>query len=374
MLEFVALYVQICRLTSEPVIGLPQHSSTIMTHMASHTDHETTKGFSLLTSLRQHFAALRQQDASVAAPQVQSDPNEFCTPYWGQSYDPQSSSGITTVLGSQALTSPDRQHGTARPAKHPKTPSKSSLVLHNTKLGCHKRRQHHRRHKHPQEHQKQILHYQHPALHLLAEDHPETGQRFQLEPAYPSAPPEAVNCEAAATRASGHTLQFHHMCQNACMLSLGCSSTPNQQSSLKQLYNPMSSPHLGAAMLAEPCTTQASAHNSHLGCIRAQPRLMWQNSLKPTDSHAGRTDVSLRVNQGRQSAHTFQIASDLSKAGQLCTQNLHAAVRGSLQLMHRFVVRRSAIAHMGVFTTGISLACASKFAHMQTPVYVSCLC
>lgn len=358
-------------------MGLPQHSSTAMAHMASYTDHETTKGFSLLTSLRQHFAALRQQDASflpepdVLASQLQSAPKECCTPHWGQSYDLQHSSDKITALGSQALTSPDPQRRTAQPAKPAKKPSKSSVFLHDTKLRCHKQRQHHRRHKRPEKNQEQSLC---PALHSLAEEHPETGQRFQLESALLSGPPEAVNCEAAGTTALGHTLQFHHMCQNACTPSLGQSSTPNQQSCLKQRHDPRSSPLSGAAMTA-PCTTQASAHDSHFGCIRAQPRLMWQNSLKPTDSNLERKeDICLRLNQGRQSTHTFLIASDLSKAGQLRTQNLHAAVRGSLQLMHRFVVRRSAIAHMGVFTTGISLACFINIAHIQNAAYVSCLC
>ena len=330
--------------------------------MASYIEHDTIKGFSLLTSLRQHFAALRQQDASVSASvsalQPQSKPTQFCTAYWGQPYDLHHSSDKTTALGNQALASPDPQCRTAQPTKPAKKPSKSSIFLHNTKLRSHKQRQHNRQHKHPEKNQEQSVHNRHPAPNLLAEDHSETDQHVQLESAHQSAPPEAVNWEAAATTALGDTLQLYHMCQTACMPSLGHSSPPsppNQQLVLKQLYDPMSSPLPKAAVTA-PCTTQASAHGSHLGCIRAQPRLMWQSSLKPTDSHAGRTDICLRLTQSCQSAHTFRISSDLSNAGQLRIQNLHAAVRGSLQLMHRFVVRRSAIAHMGVFTTGSSLA------------------
>lgn len=326
------------------------HSPTIMAHTASYIDHETTNGFSLLTSLRQHFAALRQQAASVSAPQPQSNPNEFCTPYWGQPYDLQHNSDKTTAhktTGSRALTPPDHQRGATQPAKYARKSSKSSVFVHNTKLRCHKQRQHHRRHNHPAKNQEQSLHNQHSARHLLAEGHPEPDQ---LERGYQSSA-----LPAAATTASGHTSQFHHMSQNACTPSFGLTSAPHQQSVLKQLYDPMSSPLPRAAVTA-PCTTHASAHGSHFGCIRAQPRLMWQSSLKPTDSHAGRTDICLRLTQACQSAHTFQILSDLSNAGQLRIQNLHAAVRGSLQLMHRFVVRRSAIAHMGVFTTGISLA------------------
>ena len=338
------------------MIGLQQH-----THSSTgDTAHQTTKGFSLLTSLRQHFAALRQQDAGFPEPQPQTTPDDPCTPYWVQPYDLQHNSHKTVVLGSQAFTSPDPQFMNVKPAKHTKQPIRSSVFLRNSKVRSHKQRQQHRQQQ-QEKHHEHVLHNKHPVSHLLAED-PHSSQHLQAEPACFSAP--QVSYYAAATAASGQALQVHHL-QDGCTPLVGHTSTVNQQSCLQQLHNSTpSSPGPGAAAL-QPCSTQASAHDSHFGCIRAQSRVMWQNSPKPTDSIPDRTDLCLRLDQGRQSAHTFQIASDFSKAGQLRSQNLHAAVRASLQHMHRFVVRRSAIAHMGVFTTGTSLACFNNNAYMQ---------
>lgn len=338
------------------MMGLQQHmhGSTSKAHLGT-TDHETKKGFSLLTSLRQHFAALRQQDAGVPAPQPQTTHDDPCTPYWVQPYDPQHNSHKTVVLGSQAVTSSDPQCMNVQPAKHTKQPIRSSVFLRNSKVRRHKQRLHHRRHQQQHEH---VLHNNHPVSHLLAED-PQSSQRVQPEPAC-----EAVRYEAPVTAASGQALQMHHL-QDGCTPSIGLTSTVNQQSCLQQLHNSTPSNPGPEAVAIKPYTIQASGHDSHFGCIRAQPRGMWQNTPKPTDSIPDRTDLCLRLNQGRQGAHTFQIASDLSKAGQLRTQNLHAAVRVSLQLMHRFVVRCSAIAHMGVFTTGAILACFNNIAYRQ---------
>ena len=96
----------------------------------------------------------------------------------------------------------------------------------------------------------------------------------------------------------------------------------------------------------------SNAINSTDGCIRAEPKQSWQGRPKPTVSIYAVTDLGLGRVQGRQSPHTFQIACGLSRSGQLRAPNLHAAVTASMRLMHRFVVRRSAIASMGVFTTG----------------------
>ena len=332
-----------------------------MAHTACNTDHETTKGFSLLTSLRQHFAALRQQDAVFPALQPQTTPDGSSTPCWVQPYDLQLNSHKTTVLGSRALTLSDPQCINIQPGKHTKEPIRFPGCSRNNKVRRHKQRQHHKWHQQQQKHQERFLHNKHAVSHLLAED-PQSPQRLQPEPANLSAPQEAVSCEGAATASLGQALQVHHL-RNCCVSSVGYKSTLNQQSSLQQFDNSTpSSPDPGADAI-KPYITQASARDSRCGCIRAQPRLMWQNPLKPTDSIPDKTHLLMGLNQGQQTAHTFQIAFDLSKAGQLRTQNLHAAVRASLHLLHRFVVRRSAIAHMGVFTTGISLACLNNIAY-----------
>ena len=343
-------------LLKKPVMGLQQHThnSTTMAQTAYEFDHETTKGFSLLTSLRQHFAALRQQNADVLAPQPKTTLDDLCAPYWVQPYDLQHNDHKIAVLGCQALASSRPQCSNVQPAKPTKQPMRSPVFLCNSKVRRHKQRQHHRRHQQQEKHHEHVLHNNHPISHLLAED-PQGAQHVQLEPACSSAPQEAVSYEAAATEALGQALRVHHL-KDGSTPSIGHTSSINQRCSLQQLHNSTpSSPYPGAVAI-ETYTTQTLAHDSHVGCIRAQPRLMWQDSLKPTDSIPDRIDLCLRLNQGRPSAHTFQIAADLSKAGQLRTQNLHAAVRASLQLMHRFVVRPSAIAHMGVFTTGISFA------------------
>ena len=96
----------------------------------------------------------------------------------------------------------------------------------------------------------------------------------------------------------------------------------------------------------------SNAINSTAGCIRAEPKQTWQGRPRPTASIYTITNLGLGRVQGRQTPIAFQIASDLSKSGQLRAPNLHAAVTASMQLMHRFVVRRSVIASMGVFTTG----------------------
>lgn len=88
------------------------------------------------------------------------------------------------------------------------------------------------------------------------------------------------------------------------------------------------------------------------GCIRAEPRRTWQSRPGLTGSIHAVVDLGLGRVQGRQTMKPFQVASDLSKVGQLRAPNLHAAVKASRQLMHRFLVRRSAVASLGVFTTG----------------------
>ncbi len=96
----------------------------------------------------------------------------------------------------------------------------------------------------------------------------------------------------------------------------------------------------------------SNAIKSTAGCIRAEPKQSWQGRPRPTASIYAVTNLGLGRIQGRQTPNAFQIASDLSKSGQLRAPNLHAAVTASMRLMHCFVVRRSAIASMGVFTTG----------------------
>ena len=329
-------------------------------------DHETTKGFSLLTSLRQHFAALRQQDAGVPAHQPQTTPDDPCTPCWVQPYDLQYNSQNISVLGSRALTLPDSQCMSEQPVKHTKEAIRSSKFLCNSKVRRRKQRQHHKWHQQQEKHQEHFLHNKHAVSHLPAED-TQSPQHFQPDPAHFSQ--AAVSCEAAAKSALGQALQVH--LQNSYTFSVGHTSNINQQTLSQQLHNSTPCSPSPEAVVVETYITQASANDSHPGCIRAQPRWMWQNPLKPTDSIPDRRNLCLRLNQGRQSAHTFQIASDLRKAGQLRTQNLHAAVSASVQLMHRFVVRCSAIAHMGVFTTGI-------FLHTSTTILTckmaSCSC
>ncbi len=99
-------------------------------------------------------------------------------------------------------------------------------------------------------------------------------------------------------------------------------------------------------------TRASNAINSTAGCVRAEPKQSWQGRPRPTASIHVVTNLGLGRIKGRQTPNVFQIASDLSKSGQLRAPNLHAAVTPSMRLMHRFVVRRSAIASMGVFTTG----------------------
>lgn len=96
----------------------------------------------------------------------------------------------------------------------------------------------------------------------------------------------------------------------------------------------------------------SNAINSSAGCIRAEPKQSWQGRPRPTASIYAVTILGLGRVHGRQTPNIFQIASDLSKSGQLRAPNLHAAVTATLQLMYRFVLHRSAIASMGVFTTG----------------------
>ncbi|DBB06292.1 TPA: hypothetical protein ACH3X1_011866 [Trebouxia sp. C0004] len=96
----------------------------------------------------------------------------------------------------------------------------------------------------------------------------------------------------------------------------------------------------------------SNAINGTAGCIRAQPKQTWQDRPRPTVSMYAVTNLGLGRVRGRQTPTAFQIASGLSRSGQLRVPNLHAAVTASTRLMHRFVVRRSAIASMGVFTTG----------------------
>ena len=104
----------------------------------------------------------------------------------------------------------------------------------------------------------------------------------------------------------------------------------------------------------------SNAINSTAGCVRAEPKQSWQGRPKPTASICAVISLGLGRVQGRQTPNVFQIASDLSKSGQLRAPNLHAAVTASMQLMHRFVVRRSAVASMGVFTTGETSSLLNK--------------
>ena len=102
------------------------------------------------------------------------------------------------------------------------------------------------------------------------------------------------------------------------------------------------------------------ADSSTAGCIRADPKQSWQGRPRPTASICAVTSLGLGRIQDRQTSNVFQIASDLSKSGQLRAPNLHAAVTASTRLMHRFLVRRSAIASMGVFTTGLAACSLNK--------------
>ena len=332
------------------------HSSTLIPQLAPSSDHDTTNGFSLLTSLRQHFTALRQQDADVHASQAHGNPDHSWTPYWVGPCDLRQNSQ-TDALGSYTFKLPDSQRMIIQPAKHTKKSRKSLVFLNHNKVRHHKQRQHHKQHQRQEKHQDNVLHNLHSASHQLAGG-PQNGQHHQLEAAYCSAQQEKVSLRAAATPASAQALQLHQV-QNACKAHIGHSSsvlTRNQHTPLPEVHNAKLASRKTA--VPETYTTQATADGSHVGCIRALPRVVWQDVLKTTDSIPATHDLCLKHFRGRPNANPFQIACDLSKAGQRRTQNLHAAVRASLQLMHRFVVRRSAIAHMGVFTTGNCFPCS----------------
>lgn len=301
--------------------------------MVSGCDHGTVKDFSLITSLRQHFAALQHRGVYVPQPQASSvDCSTSCC-LQGCTLQPQAElhkSYKPLALGSHAAKSANLQHITVL-TKHVHKSQRSSTFQgqHNKQAKKHNKRQH-------------------AAVHLFAED-PQHSQHSQPVPARCSAQQQTTSFTVMPL---GHALQLHETHTRGKASIGGPSSvyTPSHQTSSQNLHS------------AGPCSTRApvpethklnlTANNSHISCIRAQPRPTWQNIVKPTGSIQVTDDPRLGHIQGRQSASTFQITFDLSKTGQLRTQNLHAAVKASMQLMHRFVVRRSPIAQMGVFTKG----------------------
>lgn len=129
------------------------------------------------------------------------------------------------------------------------------------------------------------------------------------------------------------------------------SSIANSQQTLQQSNTAVIRLHSCSYASTEDIKA-SNAINSTAGCIRAEPKQTWQGRPRPTASIYAVTNLGLGRVQGRQTPIAFQIASDLSNSGQLRAPNLHAAVKASTRLMHRFVVRRSVIASMGVFTTG----------------------
>ena len=104
--------------------------------------------------------------------------------------------------------------------------------------------------------------------------------------------------------------------------------------------------------MAQPTTAPCKLIANIAGCVRAEPQLTWRNMLQTSASMHAVTNLGLGGVQGRHSASLVQLGPELGKARQLRPPNLHAAVSTSRQLMHRFIVRRSAVAHLGVFTTG----------------------
>lgn len=291
-------------------------------------------------------------------PQLQVNTDDSCTSCWTQSCTshPQAQlllhhkSHKPFANGSHAATSAPRQRVTVQLAEHTHRSPRSPVFLV-------------RDNKH---HQKKQLR-QHAATQLVAEDSP-NSQHPQLGAACRSA--ETASLEAAPTAPLLHALQLP-LVQKRCKPSVGDSSsvlTPYQQASVQDLHGAST----GTAV-PQAHTTHTTPHISNVSCIRAQPRLTWEDNIKPTDSVQVTNDICLGHIQGRQSTHTFQVAPDLSKAGRLRTQNLHAAVKASMHLMHRFVVRRSRIAHMGVFTTG-SLLCWLLTSPHTRHQSVSCSC
>lgn len=322
--------------------------------MVSGSDHRTFKDFSLITSLRQHFAALRQRGV---VPLPQASCGDCSTACWVQgtlhphaelqkNYKP-------LACASHAAKSANLQHVTVL-AKHVhKSQRSSTFQAQHNKQG---KKQNKRRR---------------AAVHLFAKD-PRSSQHSQPEPARGSAQPERTSFTVAPTAPLGHSLQLHQL-QTRCKASFGDPNsvhTPNQQTSNQNLHS--AEPCSARAPMPKTHTTHPTAHNSHTSCIRAQSRLTWQNTLSPTGSIQVTDDLGLEHVHGRQSVNSFHIAFDLSKAGQLRTQNLHAAVKASMQLMHRFVVRRSPIAQMGLFTTGALLCWTPAYGNRNSRTLCSC--
>ena len=134
--------------------------------------------------------------------------------------------------------------------------------------------------------------------------------------------------------------------------TIGPADNSQLQAPLQQYMNSASVPPPESPNPITAETKRSINADNAAGCIRAEPRLTWQSRPGLAGSIYTVVDPGLGRVQGRQTMKPFQVASDLSKVGQLRAPNLHAAVKASRQLMHRFLVRRSAVASLGVFTTG----------------------
>lgn len=352
-------------LTAFPVgFNRKGRASTQQQQIMDWADQGGNKDFNLLKSLRLHFAALDQQNPSSHPPQQPVVPGESWTLPWVQAcqLQPHATPQPIPTQNSSRLPAEMLPHSThpARTqdknlqlASHIKKSFRSSTIPHKSKV---KHRKQHQHHKQSSIGCRQVhLPSNSAAASLQLVGNPQ-GRVIHHAKSVPS----FFQQNLANSTSTEITLpkEVHHL-QDACMDQ---PLEPDQHEAPYLLCKAHKSSSLGSSQMSDAqrlITEQATAPVSNV-CIRAKPKQAWQRTVKPASGIYEITDLCLGHIQGRQPANTFQIASELGKAGQVRTQNLHAAVKASKQLMHRFVVRQSAVAHMGVFTKGAGLTLCLK--------------
>ena len=315
--------------------------------------------FDLLKSLRQHFAALDQQVASsqpLQTPATLSDPS---TMFWLQSCqlqsyatpEPAPSKNLcqsSTAVSAQSGPPATALHRNLQLASQINKSFRSSAILHKSKA------KHNKRHK---DHKQRRLDSQQGDLSSILEISNLQSQGHHIHHAKSVHPFFQQDLSSSPSTVAVSSTQ-EHLLQNACRPCVDQPQSPDKDEAPQLPCKAHKNRSLVSFQMADAqqlITEQATASNSNV-CIRAKPKLAWQRTVKPAAGIYVTTDLCLGHIHGRQTVTCFQIASDLGKAGQLRTQNLHAAVKASKQLMHRFVVHHSAVAHMGVFTKGACLA------------------
>ena len=313
------------------------------------TDQVATSEFGLLTSLRQHFAALRQQDDSFNAPA-----------------HPASRESSLTIAAA-TLTSCSCN-------------SKTQSVLLQRNVILPTAQKSHKPNSARDQHQKPFLHHLRKAYGSTAVHKAKAQHRCQ-NPKHACLRRQQQQADlsgilSASEQQFASSCQGHHAAQCRQLPATGQQdmvsdrfaviAIPKHTNQLQRCKTPITNnsflfmmphaalqaPHSSPSIdLAEPTPHKAAAR-CRQPCIRAKPKAAWQNILNSADSIYMTHGLCLGHIQGCQVANTLHIASALSKSGQLRAQSMHATVKASKRLMHRFVVRRSTVAQMGVFTTG----------------------